>query len=377
MPLRSDDKFIVVKTTGGGKQEERPLSELDTYISTGEQSELTALQEQVGNYDPAVTSSTITDDLEAIQAKLTDAAAVVAVAASKVLTVAATPAEGETVSIGGVTYKARLEALGIAVAATGILTSNNTEISDGDTVTIGTTVYQFKDTMAAAYDVKRDGTTADTTLANLVKAVNATGTAGVEYFAGTLIHPTVSAGAVTDHAITFTAKTAGAAGNAIAKAVSAGAAELDWDGTGGFLTGGKDAQAANDVYVDTNAQGFIDNLVLAITDTTNRAANIAAGKYGTGTVINPLATAVKASASTMTATAITAGVSGNLIAVAETLSNASSVWDNVGDSRLFLRGGIDGTVAVKGTIRYETTKLWIATDDCTIAVSNWHYASLT
>jgi len=44
MPLRSDDKFIVVKTTGGGKQEERPLSELDTYISTGEDSRLTALE---------------------------------------------------------------------------------------------------------------------------------------------------------------------------------------------------------------------------------------------------------------------------------------------------------------------------------------------
>ena len=47
MALRSDDKFMVVKTTGGNKQELVPLSDLDTYISTGEDSRLTALETSV------------------------------------------------------------------------------------------------------------------------------------------------------------------------------------------------------------------------------------------------------------------------------------------------------------------------------------------
>ena len=47
MALRSDDKFIVIKTTGGEKQEAVALSELDTYISSGEDSRLTALETSV------------------------------------------------------------------------------------------------------------------------------------------------------------------------------------------------------------------------------------------------------------------------------------------------------------------------------------------
>ena len=42
----------------------------------------------------------------------------------------------------------------LGTAATGVLTSDGTNVSDGDTVTIGSTVYRFKNTMAAAYDVK-------------------------------------------------------------------------------------------------------------------------------------------------------------------------------------------------------------------------------
>lgn len=122
-----------------------------------------------------------------------------------------------------------------AVAASATLTTDNTELTDGDTVTIGTTIYRFKDTPEQAYDVQRHGTTADTTLGNLVKAINATGTEGVEYFAGTLIHPDVSAGAVSSHATVLTAKVKGVSGNAIAK--SENSTHLSFD-AGAYLTGG-------------------------------------------------------------------------------------------------------------------------------------------
>ena len=99
--------------------------------------------------------------------------------------------------------------------ATGTLTSTNVEVADGDTVTIGTTVYRFKTTMAAAYDVKRDGTNAVTTLSNLRAAINGTGTPGIEYFAGTAKHPTTSATTATI-SLTLTARLQGEAANTIA-----------------------------------------------------------------------------------------------------------------------------------------------------------------
>lgn len=124
--------------------------------------------------------------------------------------------------------------------ASGVLTSDQTNIADAATVVIGSITYRFKNTMAQAYDVKRDASSADTSLANLVKAINGTGTEGTEYFAGTEAHPLVTAGAVTSHASTITANDIGYAGNSI---VSTGATHLTFaaatlvGGIGGPLGG--------------------------------------------------------------------------------------------------------------------------------------------
>ncbi len=100
----------------------------------------------------------------------------------------------------------------LGVKATTTLTTDNTELADGETVTIGGTTYRFKDTPEQAYDVQRHGTTADTTLGNLVKAINGTGT--TEYYAGTLAHSLCTAGTVGSHATILTARHAGTGPNA-------------------------------------------------------------------------------------------------------------------------------------------------------------------
>lgn len=287
-----------------------------------------------------------------------------AVAASKLLTIGTNPIEGATVSLGGVTYKFRADALGAGVAASKVLTSDNTDVSDGDTVTIGTTVYRFKDTMAAAYDVKRDGTTADTTMENLIKAINATGTEGVEYFAGTLIHPDVSAGALAAHAFTATAKVVGFAGNSIALAETS--THLSWAGGAAALSGGIDAEAANDVLIEATTEGSIDNLVLAITAGAGEGT-----KYGTGTVVNPLATAVKASPSTMTATNKIKGVIGNSTAIAESLADGS--W---AAGATALSGGIDGTVGVANETCADGSYLYHCIAANSTAGTNWRRIDL-
>jgi len=80
--------------------------------------------------------------------------------------------------------------------AEGTLTSTGTNPADGDTVTINTTVYRFKSTMAQALDVQI-GTDAATTLSNLKKAINLTGTGGTEYYTGTSGHATCYADELT------------------------------------------------------------------------------------------------------------------------------------------------------------------------------------
>lgn len=178
------------------------------------------------------------------------------------LRVAAAVLETETVTIGTYVfevdtnasytagrYPIDLSAAATPAYATGTLTSNGTNVTDGDTCTIGSTVYRFKATMAAAYDVQR-GADAATTLANLKKAINATGTAGTEYFAGTLIHPTVTAGAITSTTLVVTAKTKGTGGNAIASTETA--VTLSWGAA--TLASGADATATE----------FVDAFVIAL-----------------------------------------------------------------------------------------------------------------
>ena len=88
-------------------------------------------------------------------------------------------------------------------------------VTDGDQFTIDTQEYTLIDTPAAAYDIAIGADEAATKV-NIVAAINASGTPGVEYFAGTLIHPTVGAAAFVGDDCVLTAKSTGAAGDLIA-----------------------------------------------------------------------------------------------------------------------------------------------------------------
>ncbi len=96
------------------------------------------------------------------------------------------------------------------------LTSDATAPADGDTVTLGATVYTFQSTLTPLPYEVLTGISAATALDNLKSAVNATTGSGTTYAAGTIINPLVTATTNTDTTQLFVAKTAGTAGNAIA-----------------------------------------------------------------------------------------------------------------------------------------------------------------
>lgn len=105
----------------------------------------------------------------------------------------------------GTTPSGNITALSVGTSAQGDV-SCLTNPSDGDTLTIGlagnTQAYRFKTTTASAYDVTIGATATDTML-SLKRAINADGTAGVDYHAGTLANPFLS-GAVAATVITVT-----------------------------------------------------------------------------------------------------------------------------------------------------------------------------
>lgn len=287
--------------------------------------------------------------------------------ASKVLTVAGTPAEGETVTIGGVTYKARLDALGAGVAATGTLTFNEELPHDGDTVIIGNQTYTFRTELTAEPVPNEILIEASVTLTidNLISAVNDGPGEGTKYSTGTISQGMVTCNLGGDNdSMIVTYDTVGFLGNQYDTLGTL--THATWGDT--TLKGGIDAESANDVFVDSSAEHFIDNLVLAIT------AGAGAGtKYGTGTVVHPTVTAVKASASTMTTTAKTKGTSGNSIAIAETLANGSSVWAG---GATFLSGGVNGTVGSKYDMYKDASYIYITIDANTATTANWRRIAL-
>lgn len=132
--------------------------------------------------------------------------------------------------------------------ATGILTMTAVP-SDGETVTVATkdgtnaAVYRFKNTLAAAYDVKIGASVTDT-LANLVNAVNAGTGSGTAYGAGTLANFDVSAAAYTVTQIQATANIAGAAGNSLASTSTA--ANATWGAA--TLQGGQNIPPYSQFY---------------------------------------------------------------------------------------------------------------------------------
>lgn len=115
----------------------------------------------------------------------------------------------------------RVSAVTGTVAST-TLTSDATNVVDGDTVTIGSlssssgvgTTYTFKDTLVpgTANQVKI-GADAATSLDNIKAAVTLTGTPGTDYTAATQLHPTVTATTNTDTTQLFVARDTNAGGD--------------------------------------------------------------------------------------------------------------------------------------------------------------------
>jgi len=241
-----------------------------------------------------------------------------------------------------------LTSTGAYVAATHaetVLTSDATNVTNADTVTINTTVYTFKTLITAAYDVEI-GASAAVTLDNLKKAINATGTAGVEYFKGTLAHPEVVATDNGDTTQKIVARIPGLTANAYA--TTEASTHLSFadstlgGGTGDSNPGVTDAAATvtigtteymfvdvlsetngavaivNQVLEGVSVAASLDNLKLAINHGSTEGTN-----YSTGTVVHETVIATTNTDTAQTVIARIPGVSTNATPTTETLANTT------------------------------------------------------
>jgi hypothetical protein len=259
---------------------------------------------------------------------------------------AATHANGTLTVSGAVNFKD-------AVKASAVLTSDQTDITANDTVTIGAVVYTFKATPAAAYDVKVGGTAAISML-NLYKAITATGN-GSNYFDAIVAQPDVDAVLTSTYVITVTAKTAGTAGNSIAATETS--THLDWDGSNTTLTGGL---AAETITIGTRVYTFkdvltdaVDQIKIAATSALTlanikkalNASGVAGVDYSFGTTANTQVVGYTTNATTAVIVARLPGASLNALATTETCASAA-----FGGATL-----VDGVATTASTVTIGTT----------------------
>jgi len=149
----------------------------------------------------------------------------------------------------------------------------------------------------------------------------------------------------------------------------------------GTLTIATNPTAADTMTIGTKVYTFVetpaeDGDIAIGLDAAATQANIKAAINGIGEgqvcTAHPDVTCGDFAANAATITARVKGTAGNGIATTEVLTAEGNIF-----GAATLEGGVDGTVAAKGTILVDVDKIYVATDANTIADANWKYASLS
>jgi len=300
----------------------------------------------------------------------------------------------------GALFAGRALAGGVnALTATGTLTVALPLPAAGQTVTVGGTTYTFESSLnAQPADTVKIGADVQSTMANLMAAINLGGGAGTAYSTLTVAaNPSVTASNPTGTSLTLTAKPIGTAGN------NSIATSTNWTG-GSFgatdLTGGVDGVTATGAYtvpvplptagqtvtVGRTTYTFVQNSaalsapgdVVIGQDVATTLANLASAinatpagagiAYATGTTANTSVTATGSTSSTLTLQAIQSGSVGNSTATATNWTTGSF---GAGD----LTGGTDaGTFSTPITVYDSLGNSHVLTFNFTKSASgDWNY----
>lgn len=237
--------------------------------------------------------------------------------------------------------------------AVGVLTLTGNAV-EGETVTIGATVYTWRAAAGAEAFAVTIGANASASIDNLIAAINAAAGAGSLYGTGTTAHPSVRAAAGAGDTMDVRANVPGTAGNAIATT------ETMTNGSfgGGTLASGVNPETftadgvvysfvsalpevsgppnptiINEVLIGGSASITLDNLIAAM----NGAAG-AGTTYSTGTVAQSRIQAAAGAGDTVdfTPKAANGGASPTPVVLAEAIANGSLNRTEMADGSAYL-----------------------------------------
>jgi hypothetical protein len=272
-----------------------------------------------------------------------------------------------------------------AVNATGNLDISSVVIH-GETVTVGADKYEFLGTVSQTPTLPANVPVSIN--ANMVKAsvtltVDTQPTSGDKMTIGTKIYTFVPVGTDTaDGEVSIGADKAGAQ-DAIVAAIN-GTDEFNDPHT--LVTA---AAFSNDICTITAIAGGTVGNVIASTETFTAVTNIfSAVHLGSGANCSAAnaksafiaafnthdtqgITATSGAGTTIDFTADVAGTAGNSFATTETMANGT-----FGEGNTTLKGGVNGTVGVKGAMKFDGSYLYLAIDTNTITGKNWRRVSL-
>lgn len=153
----------------------------------------------------------------------------------------------------------------LADRAAGLLTSDATNVTAADTVTIGSVTYTFRAAVAATANEVLIGADAAETLANLKAAINDDTSQQTKYGTATVVNPDVGAGKLTATTLVLFAKTRGTGGNALASTEAS--THLSFGGA--TLAGGAAASGISSLLFSPDEATSFD---VEATDGTNEAS---------------------------------------------------------------------------------------------------------
>ena len=344
--IDDNDTIQIRRAQGGNKPETRTVAELNEYFSKEENTEIDTLQAQVGDYDPDTTKSTITDDLEQLQADV------------------------QTTGTGLLDRAAALEAI-VQTAASGtpvapVAATLTTGAGNSGLLWTAKTAGTIGEAISVTLEIPATELTITPSVGGNKSAIKYTGVKGHQPISITYVMAGTNTFGITAAANAITITMASTGGTCETTAADLYAALQTAIAAEGVLNGiiASAVKAFPDDWEDTtlmgaNAQAWLDSTISVAT--VGNAITVSLPYYGkTDTILaaaNDIITAIRANDPGANELVTVAATGTGLDVVAEVKAN--------------LNNGVDGTTGAAGAMLYDATGIYVSTDISTTAVSHW------
>lgn len=349
--IDDNDTIEIRRAQGGNKPETRTAAELNEYFSKEENTDIEQLQAQVGDYDPDTTESTMTADLEQLQADVQTTTTGLLDRATALEAIVQTAVDGAPVEPVAAT-------LTTGAGNSGLLWTAKTAGEIGEAISV-------------TLEIPATELTITPSVGGNASAIKYTGVKGQEPISITYVMTGTNTFGIAAVANAITITMASTDGTCETTAADLFTALNTAINTGGELEGiisavekAVPAEWVGATLMEANAKDFLDSALSVAADGNAITVSLAydGATDSIASTANDIITAIEADdpgANDL----VTVVRTGDGTGIAEVKEKAN------------LNNGVNGTVGAKGALRFGATALYVSTDASTTAVSNWETIS--